>query len=98
MPASVSRWLPMSVRARTTLLAALVVGSALTAGAILLLGTLQYSLERAGDTAAVTRVLAQYAQEGNELGIPLELLTRPLLGPVTLRGRIGLQGIEVQEL
>ncbi len=56
MPPSPSRWLPISVRARTTLLAALVVGSALTAGAVLLLGTLQFSLERAGDTAAVTRV------------------------------------------
>jgi len=56
MRPSPAGWLPVSVRARTTVLAALVVGAALTAGAILLLGTLQYSLERAGDTAAVTRV------------------------------------------
>jgi signal transduction histidine kinase len=49
-------WLPGSVRARTTLVAALVAGTALVAGSVLLLVTLQYSLERAGDTAAVTRV------------------------------------------
>jgi signal transduction histidine kinase len=56
MPASASRWLPGSVRARTTLLAALAVGVALLTGATLLLATLQLSLEHAGDQSALTRV------------------------------------------
>jgi len=54
--APTSGWLPGSVRARTTLLAALVAGIALLAGTVLLLLTLQLSLERAGDQAAQTRV------------------------------------------
>jgi len=64
--AAAQGWLPGSVRARTTLLAALAVGAALVAGSALLLVTLQYSLERAGDTAAVTRVrdLAALAEVG----------------------------------
>ena len=69
MRASGSRWLPGSVRARTTLLATLVAAVALAAGAGLLLATLHYSLVRSGDAAALTRVrdLAALAEAG---GLP----------------------------
>lgn len=61
------RWRPGSVRARTTLLATLVSGAALAAGALLLLTTLDRSLHRAGDDLALGRVrdLAALAGQGN---------------------------------
>jgi signal transduction histidine kinase len=57
------------VRARTTLLAALVVGVALAAGAVILLLSLQNSLVRSGDATAVAKArdLAAVAETG---GLP----------------------------
>ena len=54
-PHSTSRWRLGSVRARATLLAGLVVGVALAVAAVALLLTLQHSLVRSGDDAAVAR-------------------------------------------
>ena len=61
-----SRVLPKSVRARTTLIAAVVVALALLGAAAALLATLEHALVRSGDASARTRAgdLTQLAQAG----------------------------------